>query len=66
MRISVDWAGALTLLVNDVACCKSIEPIGARDLMRLVACQQMSKAPPRRRCCLEAAVAPAGIEIEAF
>ncbi len=58
--------GALAFFVNQVAGPETVEAIGCGERMRLVARQQVSETPARGRRCLEAAVAPAGVEIEAL
>src|SRR3984885_3512807 len=58
--------GALALFIDQMSGCEPVEAKGGSGLMRLVGCQQMGKCPAGRRRCLEAAVAPAGIEIEAI
>src|SRR5436305_14232719 len=56
--------GARALFVEQRAGRGAIEPHCRGDIVRLVARDQMREAPAGGRCCLEAAVAPAAIEIE--
>ena len=57
---------ARALFVDEIARREAVETVGTRDLMRLVAREQMREAPARGRRRLESAVAPAGIEIQAL
>src|ERR1035438_1491298 len=58
--------GALALFVDQMPGCEPVEAKGGSGFVRLVGGQQMGKCPAGCRRCLEAAVAPAGIQIEAI
>src|SRR6202023_1944929 len=58
--------GALPLLVDRMSGHKPVKAILCGRLMWPVGCEEMCKAPSSRRRCLEAAIAPAGVEIETF
>src|SRR6188768_263667 len=51
-------------LVDGVAGAETVEPVGGGELVGLAGGDQMGEAPARRRGGLEAAIAPAAIEIE--
>src|SRR5262245_45168890 len=55
---------AHALLVDHAACRQAIEPVGGRIWMRLVLGYEVREADAGGRRRLEAAIAPAGIEIE--
>src|SRR5680860_947797 len=58
--------GAHALLVDDAALREAIETVGGRIWGGLAGGDEMGEAPAGGGRCLEAAIAPAGIEIEAF
>src|SRR5258706_108706 len=56
---------ALPFLVDEMTRREAVESIGARNLVRSVAREQVGEAPTRSGSRLEAAVAPARVEVEA-
>src|ERR1700691_2653520 len=56
--------GADPLFIDDAPRREAIEAIGGGDRMRLALCDEMREAPSGRRRRLEAAVAPASVQIE--
>src|SRR5215467_14012526 len=58
--------GASAALVDQSTRGEAVKAEGSRRWMRLIACNQVSETPPRRRCCLETSVTPARIEIESL
>src|ERR1700728_3405216 len=58
--------GAHALLVEEMAGREAVQSIGARQLMRLIACQQVRETPAGGRRCLETAITPPGVEIQTF
>ncbi len=55
--------GALPFFVDHIAPAEAVQPISGCCGLRLIARDQMREAEARRRRGLEAAIAPAGIEI---
>src|SRR5262245_63264940 len=55
---------AHALLVDDAALSEAVETIGGGERMRLAGGDEMGETPARCRRRLEAAIAPAGVEIE--
>src|SRR5262249_6345836 len=53
------------LLVDHPACAETVEPVSSGVWVRLILGDEMGKTPARSRRRLEAAIAPAGVEIEA-
>src|SRR3569833_177943 len=58
--------GAAPVLIDQVPGSEAVQAIRACHRMSLVIRQQMGEAPAGGRRCLESAIAPAGIEIQAI
>lgn len=60
------WLGTHALFIDHVTGSEAIEPIGPTSVMEIAGCEKMREAPAGCGCCLEAAVAPPCIDVEAI